>query len=354
MRLIWLQEVAAGMKNAFETGNPAVDRMSRLQITGNVIPVAWFKTIRKATGKPNLNAIIILADIVYWYRPVEVRDEATGQLIGLRKRFSADLLQRNYQQMSEQFGISKRDTTNAIVELEKLGVIRRVFRTIEKGGHLVSNVLFLDLDVDVLEKLTYPENYEKMEQGGEYRGCPRFGGEVSPKPVGGITQMRERVPLKTEGGVPEICETNTENNYRDYNRDYHILSFPEAEEEIRVQIDYDALKFDAPYDERIDEILGIMVDVMTSTAQEIRVNKENKPAAVVKSQFSKLRKQHIEYVLRCMDEAETKARNIRAVLITALYNSVHTISSYYGNLYQYHQSQYGSDEEYGEEMDRGD
>ena len=65
------------MKNAFETGCSAVDRMGKLQITGNIIPVAWYQTIRKETGKPNLNAIIILADIVYWYRPIEVRDEAS-------------------------------------------------------------------------------------------------------------------------------------------------------------------------------------------------------------------------------------------------------------------------------------
>lgn len=133
------------MQGIFETGNATVDKMSRLNITGNIIPPAWFRTIRKATGKPNLNAIVILSDIVYWYRPVEVRDERSGQIIGLKKRFHSDLLQRSYQQIAEQFGITKRDATNAIVELEKIGVVRRVFRTIQSGGQQVPNVLFLDL-----------------------------------------------------------------------------------------------------------------------------------------------------------------------------------------------------------------
>lgn len=327
------------MKNAFETGCPAVDRMSRLQITGNVIPVPWFRTIRKETGKPNLNAIIILADIVYWYRPVEVRDEATGQLIGLKKRFAADLLQRNYQQMADQFGITKRDTTNAVVELEKLGVIRRVFRTVERGGHPVPNVLFIELDVDVLESLTYPERTETEDYGEVRRGCTRFGGDVSPKSGRGVTENGDTLPPKWERCITETGETNTENNYREYNRDYHILSFREAQEAVREQIDYDILKFDHPFDGRIDEIEGIMADVMASEAAVIRVNKENKPAAVVRAQFSKIGKEHVEYVLHSMDENQTRARNIRAVLITALYNSVNTISSYYGNLYQYHQSQ---------------
>ena len=138
------------MCNPFDTGSPTVDRMCRLQFTGNVIPSSWYHTIKKETGKPNLNAIIILADIVYWYRPVEIRDEATGQLCGFKKKFQADILQRNYQQIAEQFGISKRDATNAIVELEKLGVVRRVFRTVSIKGQLYSNVMFLNLDVDEL------------------------------------------------------------------------------------------------------------------------------------------------------------------------------------------------------------
>ena len=69
------------MANPFHsTGSPIVDRMCRLQFTGNVIPAAWYRTIIRDNGKPNLTAIIILSDVVYWYRPVEIRDELTGQL----------------------------------------------------------------------------------------------------------------------------------------------------------------------------------------------------------------------------------------------------------------------------------
>ena len=59
-------------------------------------------------------------------------------------------------------------------------------------------------------------------------------------------------------------------------------------------------------------------------------------AQVVKGQFHKITKNHIEFVLHSMNESQTKARNIRALLVTALYNSVHTISTYYGNLVQHH------------------
>ena len=55
------------------------------QFTGNVIPAAWYRTIPEIMGKPNLTAIIILSDVVYWYRPVEIRDELTGQLCDSEK-----------------------------------------------------------------------------------------------------------------------------------------------------------------------------------------------------------------------------------------------------------------------------
>ena len=48
------------MANPFHsTGSPIVDRMCRLQFTGNVIPAAWYRTITRDNGKPNLTAIII-------------------------------------------------------------------------------------------------------------------------------------------------------------------------------------------------------------------------------------------------------------------------------------------------------
>ena len=57
---------------------------------------------------------------------------------------------------------------------------------------------------------------------------------------------------------------------------------------------------------------------------------------MVKVQFAKLTKKHVDFFLFRMDSNTTKAMNIRAVLLTALYNAVNTMSSYYDNLYQYH------------------
>lgn len=91
------------------TGNMIVDSIGKINIIGNIIPHTWYKSIHRESGKPYLNAIIILSDIVYWYRPIELRDEHSGEIIGYKKKFKGDLLQRSYQQLSTMFGISKRD-----------------------------------------------------------------------------------------------------------------------------------------------------------------------------------------------------------------------------------------------------
>lgn len=348
----------------YSTGNSIVDDNAKLNITGNVIPQMWYRTIVRDSGKPNLTAIIILADIVYWYKPTEIRDESTGQVIAVKKKFKADLLQRSYQQISEQFGISKKEATNAIIFLEKLGVVKRVFRTVNMNGLVVNNVLFLGLDVNKLWQLTYPEDSCKdppsSESGWEMKQKSDMQQNVDKKRKceicreGAPSLKRERVTLSKERPVsaesvdlPSLesnghtlhGETNTEitqeNNTIDYTSS--ILSYQMAEEMFKEQIDYDAIWIDRPFDRRIlEEIVSIAVDVLTSTAKTIRINREDKPIQIVKEIYRKIEKPAVEFVIDSLRTCGSKANNIRAVIVTALYNAVMTTSSYYTNLFAYH------------------
>ena len=49
----------------YSTGNKTVDQVGKINFIGNVIPHTWYKTILRENGKPNVNAIIILSDIVW-------------------------------------------------------------------------------------------------------------------------------------------------------------------------------------------------------------------------------------------------------------------------------------------------
>lgn len=145
------------MAYLYGSGNDTVDRMTNFGITGNVIPHAWYKTIVKDNGRPHLLAIELLADIVYWYRPQEIRDEHTGHLLRYQKKFSGDMLQKSYDLYASFFGEKKRIIKEAMDVLVKLGVVKRQLRTIETDSMKLPNIMFLDLDVDRLFALTYPE-----------------------------------------------------------------------------------------------------------------------------------------------------------------------------------------------------
>ena len=139
------------------------------------------------------------------------------------------------------------------------------------------------------------------------------------------------------GPVTETRETNTETTYKDYNKEYPIQSYLKVREEFKEQIEYDILRQDFGDLAELEELVEVAVEVLVSTADKIRVNREDKPAELVKEQYRRLTMFHIQYVLDCLQETESKARNIRAVMVTALYNSVNTIGTYFGNLFKYHQ-----------------
>ncbi len=191
--------------NEYTTGNARVDQMGQIRITGNVTPQVWYKTITRKNGKPHLLAIAILSDIVYWYRPVEIRDESTGHLTGYGKRFKWDMLQRSYDQFADFFGESKRSITEAVALLESLGIIRREFRTIEIGGMKYNNILFIDLFPEQLRRITYPETEEEEVtiSGPDTEACtpcPGISGEGSQNSGNDGTLSQD-----SGGGATEAC-----------------------------------------------------------------------------------------------------------------------------------------------------
>ena len=68
-------------------------------------------------------------------------------------------------------------------------------------------------------------------------------------------------------------------------------------------------------------MVRIAVDVLTTEAETVRVNKENRKAEQVKAQLCKLNLFHMQYVLSSLGQNDKKAHNIRAVIITSLYNA---------------------------------
>ena len=138
------------------SGCAAVDAMDRIRISGNIIPQSWYEEILRDNGKPYLLAITLLADIVYWYRPTEERDESSGCVIGLKKKFKGDLLQKTYDQYAELYGESKRTIKAALDRLEELGLIRKIFRDLKfKNGTKLFNVMFIEIFPNRIEEISH-------------------------------------------------------------------------------------------------------------------------------------------------------------------------------------------------------
>ncbi len=114
-------------------------------------------------------------------------------------------------------------------------------------------------------------------------------------------------------GIDAIDETNT----------YMAL--------IRKNLEYEHhMKYDQYGDkEMYEEIYETVCDVVCVKRKTIRINGEDYPYELVKSRFLKLDSSHVEYVMGCMKGTVTKITNIRAYLITALYNAPSTMSHYY-------------------------
>ena len=81
--------------------------------------------------------------------------------------------------------------------------------------------------------------------------------------------------------------------------------------------------------ELYDELFQVICEVVCVRRPTIRVAGEEYPYELVKSRFLKLEGSHLEYVIECMKNTATKITNIKAYMITALYNATTTINHFY-------------------------
>lgn len=158
------------MSVAFQQTDPSltipvsVMKLAGSQFYGNVIPMQWLsapellvfpkaKEGRNLKPKPNLVANWVLADIVWWHRPNETRDERTGAVV-LTKKFQKDKLRYDYADRADFFNFTKEQIINAIEFLEERGFIKREMRNEIHAGKLIANVVYIELNVDLVLKIS--------------------------------------------------------------------------------------------------------------------------------------------------------------------------------------------------------
>jgi len=189
-------------------------------LTGNITPISWYQHIRtpatptKPKGSPDAIAVALLSDIMYWYRPTEIRAEGTGQVLGYTQKFSADQLQKSYQSYATMFGVSKNKVKESFDLLEDLKLINREFRvvTLPISGLVLSNVMFIEPILNNVRKISTPPKSSKPKTPALQQSKG-----VSPIKGGGGYQTKGGVAPRQKGGdkygeYAEISHTTTTEN----------------------------------------------------------------------------------------------------------------------------------------------
>ena len=106
---------------------------------------------------------------------------------------------------------------------------------------------------------------------------------------------------------------------------------------IKKNIEYDLYMQDTTWKDRelYEELFQLICDVVCVKRKSVRIGGEDYPYEVVKSKFLKLNHSHLDYVMYCIQRATTKIGNIKAYMITALYNAANTMNHYYRQLVQH-------------------
>ena len=246
-------------------------------------------------------------------------------------------------------GCGHNKAVRLFADLEKIGLIER-----RKQGQGRPTRIYV-------KNFILPTEAEEPETPEAYMDCtPPAQSETSDMGKSAeapeVLTSQNRKSALPETGSPDFPKTNankTDKNKTDLNDT--DLSIPPSSprgsparakrqrmrmdemdsyrELIKENISYDLLLQENPYDdELIDGYVELMVDACCSKRPFIRISGEEIPTEVVKSRFLKLNKEHIGYVMDSMRQNTTRIVNIRAYMLSALYNAPLTISQYYTSL----------------------
>lgn len=154
------------MMTQLTTGQPTVDAIGRMNfLEGSYVPHTWLKHLtysnKRGTYTHHL-AVLLLADIVYWYRPTVIKDEHSGELLGWKKKFAGDQLQRSYDAIAAHLGATYKQAREAVLFLKDIGLITAELRNFTtKTGLFVANALYLEPVAEQISMLQYVEKFSK-------------------------------------------------------------------------------------------------------------------------------------------------------------------------------------------------
>ncbi len=217
----------------------------------------------------------------------------------------------------EVIGCGEKKTCSVFKELEEIELIERKRQGLNKPN------------------LIYVLDFSEEVSDGHFRNCPNDNSRNVDK---SNQELSERQTNNTKFNKTEFSDTESsqvlsnDEGYVDEGRDRTRQDYDNYSAircYIANQISLDALRVDYSDNPLVDELYELIVDVVTSSKKEIVICGEKKPMSIVRSQFMKLNMFNIAFVLERLEETKPKIGNIKSYLLTTLYNSLLTTSSYY-------------------------
>ena len=177
------------------------------------------------------------------------------------------------------------------------------------------------------------------------RGIPN-GIQASTKWDTGHDETDNTLSSETDTGLSQNGETDSYTTANITDRESYHINQADSETEktidamedvtayieiIKENIEYDHyMKYGDWQDRELyDELFEIICEVVCVKHKTVRIGGDDYPYELVKSKFLKLNSSHLNYVIGCMKNTTTKITNIKAYMVTTLYNAPSTINHYY-------------------------
>ena len=214
----------------------------------------------------------------------------------------------------------------AVLELENNGYItRRQLR--DKGGRLANT------EYTIYEqpqpRSGSPPCLDFPNTDNPYTVSPNTEKPTSDNPTQLSIELSNTKKLNKKGSNNHPINPSPPSNARDRPDRIDEIDHAEAYRDLIMEnVEYDIL-VERHGTERMDEAVELILETVLSKRPYIRIAGDEYPREVVKSRMLKISSSHLEYAFDCIDKNTTKVRNIKAYLLTTLYNSPATMDTYY-------------------------
>ena len=231
----------------------------------------------------------------------------------------------------------------AVRELERAGYVQRSRNKNAKGQ-------FADIEYVIYEQPRRPYADEEPASEKPMLENPILDNPTQEKPVQGNpalekpalenptqlnTDRTNTQPENIEKPIPYGANPYPSIPYPSIQADSNTWrNFYELREEVKINIGYEPMCQQYGR-ERIDELVSLILEVLCVRTSTFVISGKEYPIELVQAHFKNITSTHIQYACNQLNENASKIRNIKAYLLTTLFNLTSTCEHFYGAEYRH-------------------